>query len=366
MAVGKRGKQTQTDSHKQSQLASAFAEQAAASEAEEAASEPKAGKKGKKERAGPRKRRRQKKKQQEGDDRSDDSTSASIPSADTSILVSTSFDTGNWLDMVTEWMKSKSLSSLDYLEELAEKRRWQNWAVHAAELERQRRIAELKKLEDEEERERISRRRWALAAIEEERRQRISQQFLNVLTNTQWFNETISSFSENYEVLCPYHQLGCKVTCNRRDLEQHLEECEFRQEHFAPTLQDRGAYEVVCPNAVLGCLHSCPRDELYEHLKSCPYGGPTPNEEEKERETLKNIVITQSEEERARRVADENDSSEALAGAMSSGKHTLVQALLDQQLESVLTEVHDEIVAFNEYAAERHNAHADARRGNRA
>ena len=48
--------------------------------------------------------------------------------------------------------------------------------------------------------ERKKRRDWAQRAIEEEQRRRISDQFLVAMTNTQWFNDTISSFCVKYEV----------------------------------------------------------------------------------------------------------------------------------------------------------------------
>jgi hypothetical protein len=50
----------------------------------------------------------------------------------------------------------------------------------------------------EEAAERMERRAWARRAIEEEQRQRVHDQFLHQLTNTQWFADTISSFCEKY------------------------------------------------------------------------------------------------------------------------------------------------------------------------
>lgn len=48
----------------------------------------------------------------------------------------------------------------------------------------------------EEARERRERREWAKRAIEEEQRKRVQDQFIQNMTNTQWFADTISSFCE--------------------------------------------------------------------------------------------------------------------------------------------------------------------------
>lgn len=48
----------------------------------------------------------------------------------------------------------------------------------------------------EEARERRKRREWAKRAIEEEQRKRVQDQFIQNMTNTQWFADTISSFCE--------------------------------------------------------------------------------------------------------------------------------------------------------------------------
>jgi hypothetical protein len=45
-------------------------------------------------------------------------------------------------------------------------------------------------------RERKLRRDWAKRAIEAEQRRRVTDQFIVAMTNTQWFNDAISSFCE--------------------------------------------------------------------------------------------------------------------------------------------------------------------------
>ena len=122
-----------------------------------------------------------------------------------------------------DWWQAQSLSSITPYSHLVvnsssddftsqseqeERERWGKWAIQAMEIERQRRIHVNATLEKAETVERSRRRQWALDAIEMERNDRISSQFLNSLTATNWFNETISTYSDDYELVCPYYKLG--------------------------------------------------------------------------------------------------------------------------------------------------------------
>ena len=92
--------------------------------------------------------------------------------------------------------------------EQGEREKWGKWAIQAMEIERQRRMRVNAVLENAESVERTRRRQWALDAIEQERNDRISSQFLNGLTATNWFHETISTYQDDYELVCPYYKLG--------------------------------------------------------------------------------------------------------------------------------------------------------------
>lgn len=170
-------------------------------------------------------------------------------------------------------------------------------------MERRRRIQVLQELDAEQEIERQERRRWAIKAIEKEKAERISAQFLSTLSSTNWFNETITAYHEDYELVCPYYKLGCRVSCRRGNIEKHLKKCRFALELIDEPLPEiSGGYEVVCPNAVLGCPYIGCLDALHKHLTECSYSGQTVQQEMEERLLLKEHVIKQQEEERARRV----------------------------------------------------------------
>ena len=161
----------------------------------------------------------------------------------------------------------------------------------------------LQELDAEQEIERQERRRWAIKAIEKEKAERISAQFLSSLSSTNWFNETITAYHEDYELVCPYYKLGCRVSCRRGNIEKHLKKCRFALELIDEPLPEiSGGYEVVCPNAVLGCPYIGCLDALHKHLTECSYSGQTVQQEMEERLLLKEHVIKQQEEERARRV----------------------------------------------------------------
>lgn len=170
-------------------------------------------------------------------------------------------------------------------------------------MERKRRIQVLQELDAEQEIERQRRRRWAIKAIEKEKAERISAQFLSSLSSTNWFNETITAYHEDYELVCPYFKLGCRVSCRRGTIEKHLKKCRFALEMIdAPLPEISGGYEVVCPNSVLGCVYIGSLDALHQHLTVCSFSGLTVQQEIEERRLLKQHVIMQQEEERARRV----------------------------------------------------------------
>jgi non-canonical poly(A) RNA polymerase PAPD5/7 len=115
-----------------------------------------------------------------------------------------------------------------YAEE-AERKQWQRWAIYAAEVERNRRMAVLAELEEEETKERVRRQQWAIAAIETERQERIQEHFLEAMASSIWFADTISNMNLDYEVVCPYAHLGCAHVCLRTELAAHVDkECKFR------------------------------------------------------------------------------------------------------------------------------------------
>ena len=218
------------------------------------------------------------------------------------------FDSKFLLDLRQDWLATdqidQSLFDADYLAEEEERKKWSEWALCAAEIERKRRIQLLSEIDAEQDRERQARRRWAIRAIEQEKHERISAQFLSNLTSTNWFNETITAYHEDYELVCPYYKLGCRVSCRRSNVEIHMKTCRFALElgDVPSTLPDNG-YEVVCPNSVLGCNYIGGYKDLQHHLSSeCTYKGLTKQQEIEERLLMKQHVIMECEEERARRV----------------------------------------------------------------
>eukprot|EP00752_Nemacystus_decipiens_P011879 g10534.t1 len=226
--------------------------------------------------------------------------------------------------------------------DVAERRRWQEWAKHAAEHERQRRMKILESMDREESRERLARRAWALSAMDEEQRRRGSQEFLLSIQDSSWFQGTINSVDLDYEIVCPYSSLGCRHICLRTLLEKHLaENCRFNKEPedadsiASVALVDAGGYEVVCPNAILGCEHSCPRSSLAQHLEHCSFTGPDVSEEKAERAKKKEMVLEQVEEERERRVNQGDWQSDSL-----------LHRLCTLQKKTALVVLHKEILDF--------------------
>jgi hypothetical protein len=176
----------------------------------------------------------------------------------------------------------------DYLAEQAERVRWRAWALHAAEMERRRRMRILEEIDMEQERERQARRQWAIEAIEKEKNDRISAQFLSNLTSTNWFNDAITAYHEDYELVCPYYKLGCNVYCRRSTLQQHLKKCRFAIEYTTTSqpASDDNSYEVVCPNSILGCTYTGCLKDLTKHLTECTFLGRTVQQEREERQQM--------------------------------------------------------------------------------
>ena len=153
------------------------------------------------------------------------------------------------------------------------------------------------------------RRKWAINAIEEEKNDRLSANFLTNLTSTNWFHEAISSqHNKDYDVVCPYYKLGCRVTCKKSDIENHVKSCPFAVESSqisnSEVLDEN--YEVVCPNSILGCTYTGGRKALQQHLEEgCAHTGKTRQEELEERHLVRHQVIHDCEEERVRRLTED-------------------------------------------------------------
>ena len=37
----------------------------------------------------------------------------------------------------------------------------------------------------------------------------------------------ISTYHEDYELVCPYYKMGCRVKCSRLNIAKHLKECKY-------------------------------------------------------------------------------------------------------------------------------------------
>mmetsp|Transcript_17019 Transcript_17019/g.28390 ORF Transcript_17019/g.28390 Transcript_17019/m.28390 type:complete len:1248 (-) Transcript_17019:206-3949(-) len=204
---------------------------------------------------------------------------------------------------------SSSVSSSSAHEEEKERKRWSDWAISAAEMERCRRIVAMDEIDKAEARERLRRRRWAISAIEAEKNERLSDNFLNNLTSTNWFHEAISSIhNKDYDVVCPYYKLGCRVTCKKSAIEKHVQSCSFGVESSHNSNREvlDEDYEVVCPNSVLGCDYIGGKNDVQVHLsENCAYKGKSRQEEQEERRMMKQFVIGECEEERVRRLTED-------------------------------------------------------------
>ncbi|KAG6969826.1 hypothetical protein JG688_00005158 [Phytophthora aleatoria] len=206
-------------------------------------------------------------------------------------------------------------------QQAAERAYWTQWVIEAAEKERARRLNVLKQLQCEEEEEIRRRRQWAIATIEKEQEAMMREMFLDNMKNTQWFQSTISRFSEDYEVILP------------DTLDQVVED----------TTTDFYSYDVVCPNAVLGCKEICSRENLAEHLANCPVNGMSREKEWEERLEWRRSVIQASEKERERRIDEERAEGGAHGTGLSFGN---LQRLYEEQTAVMQVVLHDEIVDF--------------------
>jgi predicted nucleotidyltransferase len=272
-----------------------------------------------------------------------------------------------WLQMQHTWRTTKQLMifSEEIENEITERRRWSQWAIHAAEMERQRRMRAMKEIDDENDRERKARAKWAIEAIEHERNERVYHQFLMSLTSTNWFNETISSHyaMEDYEVVCPYYKLGCTKTCKRSNLEKHLQDCQYTIDCYVPPnkyhIED---YEVVCPNTVLGCTFTGDRSAVMKHLQSCRYShGQSKEQEYEERLQVKNLVISECEVERLRRVTNSPMGDKNIASPANGGHATgTLHNLLRSQINEVLGQLHDQVLAMHESVSSIQSRRLDA------
>ncbi len=197
-------------------------------------------------------------------------------------------------------INNKSLAHLS--EEEKHRYHWTKWAIAAAESERRRRIFINTILDDDERKERKLRQQWAIEAIERERDERISSHFLAALTSTHWFNTTISAYNEDYELVCPYYKLGCRLTCRRSTLTKHLQSCSFACEPVvkSSSIDDQ---EVICLFSTIGCNFIGNLEQVKAHLLDCPFKGKSQLEESNdERLRRKSKVIQVCEEERSRLV----------------------------------------------------------------
>ncbi|KAL7689929.1 hypothetical protein Plhal304r1_c014g0053391 [Plasmopara halstedii] len=233
-------------------------------------------------------------------------------------------------------------------QQAAERAYWTQWVIEAAEKERARRLNVLKQLQCEEEAEIRRRRQWAIATIEKEQEAMMREMFLDNMKNTQWFQSTISRFSEDYEVVCPNSWFGCTFSCMLKDLESHLKRCVYRQvpdtldQVVEDNVTDFYSYDVVCPNAVLGCGEICSRENLAEHLAACPVNGMSREKEWEERLEWRRSVIQATEKERERRI-DEERAEGTRKSALSLGN---LQRLYEEQTAMMQVVLHDEIEDF--------------------
>jgi non-canonical poly(A) RNA polymerase PAPD5/7 len=237
-------------------------------------------------------------------------------------------------------------------EQAAERAYWTQWVIEAAEKERARRLNVLKQLQSEEEEEIQRRRQWAIATIEKEQEAMMREMFLDNMKNTQWFQSTISRFSEDYEVVCPNSWFGCTFSCMLKDLESHLERCVYRQvpdtldQVVEDSTTDFYSYDVVCPNAVLGCKEICSRENLAEHLQNCPVNGISREKEWEERLEWRRSVIQATEKERERRIDEERAEGGVNGVGLSFGN---LQRLYEEQTAMMQVVLHDEIVDFYQH-----------------
>lgn len=104
-------------------------------------------------------------------------------------------------------------------------------------------------------------------------------------------------------IVCPYAVVGCRHSCRRQDLPQHLATCPQRGESRLVPRDSPPVYEVICPYATKGCAHTCELPQLADHLLQCSHAPRNSVEEQAERAQFKLAAIMAEEEERARRAS---------------------------------------------------------------
>jgi len=68
--------------------------------------------------------------------------------------------------------------------------------------------------------------------VRQELDDRVSSELLGALQNTVFFAETVqSTYSDDYEVVCPYYAMGCRSVCQRSHLNSHLAGTTFDLRH---------------------------------------------------------------------------------------------------------------------------------------
>jgi DNA polymerase sigma len=193
---------------------------------------------------------------------------------------------------------------------------WSQWAMDAAEQERQRRIQE-SSLEETNERQR--RQEWSRKATAAEHQRILREKAISSMEDTPWFQKMTSSYNDDYIVMCPNSHLGCAHSCTRSQIMQHLKsickysgerrqlghaEAEANQDTY---MDDPGQWIIMCPYSLFGCAHECKRNMLNEHLSVCTFRGITREEENNIRKRSVVDAVHAAEEERQRRMNEDID-----------------------------------------------------------
>jgi len=301
------------------------------------------------------------------------------------------------------------------------------WAIKATEAERKRQTRRARIYERRSNRNREQWKKWTIEQEEQERNRRIRrgaaddivlaaqrrqerelvQKHLKLEEDTaslgsssfdseeevEFEEDGYAAFTDDYEVVCPYTILGCGMTCLRSDLENHLDQCDFRAksndlddysrqeeymslynpldhvvscpyqvagcshqcsramlpEHMVQCLYqnfgdgengfyqhedmfDFGSYEVVCPYATMGCTVTIRRSEISSHLAVCEFAPVSRQDEEDDRNRNKLLAIAEAEKERWRRVSLVSLGSKDTRHLRSEHYQRLVSALIEARL----------------------------------
>ena len=185
--------------------------------------------------------------------------------------------------------------------------------MEATEEERQRRIQESYL---EETNERQKRQAWSRKATAAEQERILREKAISSMEDTPWFQKMITSYNDDYIVMCPYSHRGCTHSCTRSQIVQHLKvTCEYsgeRRRQLGQETQDNiqedpDQWIVMCPYSLFGCVHECKRNRLNEHLSICTYRGITREAEEELRKKSQVDAVQAAEEERERRMNEDVD-----------------------------------------------------------